>query len=119
MKVGKFTVRWTYDTDFIVQHGKNAEGAKLPVQKERDITTCTIFDDSVKEGENPVVCTGSIARMWSDPYCKDTARKISMDTALMFSPFEKEERAEFWEAYRTQTGTPRWNAKKKEDEEEE
>lgn len=106
MKVGNYTVKWTYDTDFIVQH----VGGKA-VDKERDITICEIIDNDAQGGEDPIVTRESIARLWEDPYCKETARKVSMDKALTFSTFTKKERSQFWEVYRTQTKNPRWTCK--------
>lgn len=111
MNVGNFTVQWTYDKDFIPQHAKGSTGKKVVTNKRRDLTICTIYDTTVAEGEDPVVSRESIARMWSDLDCRDTARKISMEKALAFSELEKEQRAMFWEVYRTQTKEPRWNNK--------
>jgi hypothetical protein len=109
MKVGnKFTVKWEYDTDYVVRqvNGKS-------VQVERDITRCTIVNDSAGENENKIISSETIARMWSDPYCKDTARKLSMQKALAFSSevLDKQTRALFWEVYRTQTKVPKWSKK--------
>lgn len=106
MKVENYTVKWSYFTDFIVQH---VEGK--PIQRERDITECQILKNDVKDGENPIIAQESIVRLWTDTYCKETARKVSMNKALIFSKLEKDERSKFWEVYRTQTKEPRWSYK--------
>ena len=102
MNVGKHTVKWIYDTDFIPQYTKGKA-----VERKREITICAI----VVTETNEIVHQESIAKLWSDAYCKDLARKISMGKTLAFSKFTKEERAEFWEAYRVQTKSPKWSKK--------
>lgn len=102
MNVGKHTVKWIYDTDFIPQHIKGKV-----VDRQRDITICQIVDSETSE----VITEQSIAKIWSDPYCRDEARKISMSKTLGLSNFTREQRTEFWEVYRTQTKTPKWGKK--------
>lgn len=121
MNVGTYTVKWTYSKDFVVQHRSNKqrketayrkrmglEKVSKTVQQPRDITLCEIFD---KEGK--MISSESVVRLWSDIYCKDTARKLSMEKALASSELDRKARGTFWEVYRLQTKTPKWNLKVK------
>lgn len=44
--------------------------------------------------------TGRALRNPKDNWCKETARKLSLDRALRNTSFDKPERRVFWEAYR-------------------
>ena len=84
MKIGKLTIKWSYE-------GKH-------------ITMCTI---SYEDSQVPPII-GYAERGKKDSFCKDTGRKISLARALKLFTSDKEYRKEIWEAYRNMKPLGRW-----------
>jgi hypothetical protein len=78
-------VRWKYDDE--------------------GVTVCKI---ELSSDVDNILLLGTAKLAECDHFNKDTGRKVSMSRALKKYPFTKEERSQFWEAYRKMTITPRW-----------
>jgi len=84
MKTQNYEVRWSYSED-------------------HKVTNC-----SLKKKGSVVSTIASAYTNPNDNFCRDTGRKISLSRAIRMAGIPKEQRIEFWDAYRSMKKGGRW-----------